>query len=157
MKVDSCRSASPALVPSGRSETVDQGYFQSCLEQAVKSCRIGSGNSQDNNVSMSSEEKAEAIKKAHAEVLREFLECANKHPIQRVYEAIRKSVLDKLNLSEEDLQKLPKEQRDVIEKEITAKFKEYMEASKEAEKQAARLANPSSKTSSMEDFLSLLS
>lgn len=93
---------------------------------------IGGGISLPNIFSGSAASSAEKLNKTPAD---EFLEYAKKSPAER----IRAAILEELGITEEELEAMPAEAREAMEKTIAEKIKEKIEQA--AEKKTGMLVD----------------
>lgn len=113
MKVNPSQETAASLLSSAISRDKFQTDFQASLDTAKE------------NLAQPRKQQAlepDAMQNAMAAARRELEEYIEKGPIAHM----REKILEQMGLSEEDLAKMPPEQRDVVEKTIAAKMKEWL-------------------------------
>lgn len=133
------------------------GSFAAAL--AAASQRNTSSQSTGNGSSTSSDHSSELATRAqekaskHAALLQEFNDYMKKSPAERMREAI----LRQMNLTEDDLKAMPKEERQAVEKAINQRIREHLLGHKPEEEAAAGsddlAATPVGAASAMADVL----
>ena len=113
MKVNSSQDTAASLLSSAISRDKFQTDFQASLDTAKK------------NLAQRRKHQVlepDAMQNAMAAARKELEEYIEKGPIAHM----REKILEQMGLSEEDLAKMPPEQRDVVEKTIAEKIKEWL-------------------------------
>jgi TPP-dependent pyruvate/acetoin dehydrogenase alpha subunit len=112
MKVNPSHETIASLLSSAISRDKFSTDFQANLDLAKERQQKQSSKTPD----------AAAMEDAMATALKELQDYIEKGPIAHM----RERILEKMGLSEEDLAKMPPEQRDAVEKTIAAKIKEWL-------------------------------
>jgi hypothetical protein len=123
MRIDTTQTSALAAQLQSGGAASSSGAFQDALAQATSDTV---GPALANN--LSPVERQAVTQRADAATEAAFRDYVHKPPAQR----IREQVLKEMHLSEEDLAKLPPKEREAMEKAITAKIKERMQAAAEA-------------------------
>ena len=112
MKVNPSQETIASLLSSAISRDKFSTDFQANLDLAKEKQQKQSGKAPD----------AAAMNDAMAAALQELEDYIEKGPIAHM----RERILEEMGLSEEDLSKMPPEQREAVEKTIAAKIKEWL-------------------------------
>lgn len=112
MKVNSSQETIASLLSSAISRDKFSTDFQANLDVAKENLKKRDSKAPD----------ATAMNDAMAAALKELEDYIEKGPIAHM----RERILEQMGLSEEDLAKMPPEQRDAVEKSIAAKIKEWL-------------------------------